>query len=335
MTTLKPLIGILDSDRLGMIRRRQLDAHNYMVFRDFGSQKIIRQLKKYALMFDRIEIQGLRAFIHGFKQSLGYDQVRNQIASLEWLYEQKVLYDADIYFPENLKEDLIFSRYVEETRAALEGIGNLGPGHLGSTGYHVGDLATALRMQELRERRSGLLARLVSAKLRSVDGLEAIPILQMSSPADRKPFEPGKEGVIDVVLAGFPEPSDSTPWEQIIDYRADPASRERFLALRVWMSDLARAKLSKNELNEKLEYSLVQYANHMKLHRMKTQLGSLETLITVGSELLENLIKLRLAAASRLLFSFKYRKLALTEAELSAPGKELAYVSAVRQKFAP
>jgi hypothetical protein len=326
----------MNSDQLGAFRRRQLDTDAFMVFRDFSNQEVMRQLKKYALMFDRIEMPGLRALINYFKESTGYDEeVTNQIATLDWLYEQKLISDTDTYFPTELKKDLTFTRYRDQTRAALAEVSSLSLSHMGRFCYLVEDMATALSLEELSEREAALLARLVSVKLRNTDGLEAVPILPMSSRMGAAPFESGKDAVIDVVLTGFPEPSDSTPWEQIIDYRADPDSRERFLALRVWMSDLAKAELSKSELSQKLEYSLVQYANHMKLHHMKTQLGALETFVTVGAELLESVIKLRFAAASRLLFSFKYRKLALMEAELTAPGKELAYISSVRKKFKP
>lgn len=43
---------------------------------------------------------------------------------------------------------------------------------------------------------------------------------------------PGKCDVVDVAINALPVSDDSTPWEQIVEYRSDPDSISKFLALR-------------------------------------------------------------------------------------------------------
>lgn len=42
----------------------------------------------------------------------------------------------------------------------------------------------------------------------------------------------GRLNVLKIVLGAFPEPDESTSWEQIIEFRSDPDSAGQVLALR-------------------------------------------------------------------------------------------------------
>jgi len=99
------------------------------------------------------------------------------------------------------------------------------------------------------------------------------------------------------------------------------------------MSDLSRARLLRSEIVEKLEWSLNEYEKHMKLHKMKTNLGTFKAVITVAAGLIEDLVKFKWGKAAELLFTLRDRKIGLMEAELRAPGKELAYIVSARERF--
>lgn len=167
-------------------------------------------------------------------------------------------------------------------------------------------------------------SRAVSMQLRHEEGLDAIPVL--SDITDAAGGNLNRSEVVNIVLRNLPIPSDSVSWEQIIEYRSDPDSYSKFLDLRNWMSEIARGELSATEIEEKLEYLVSQYRRHLQLHKMKTNAGTLETVIVSGAEILEDLVHLKFSKAAKALFSFKHRQIALIEGELTSKGSEVAYI---------
>lgn len=164
-----------------------------------------------------------------------------------------------------------------------------------------------------------LIVRKLSIQLKVLNGMDAYPVFSEMFPAI--PFlDDRKCEVVDVVIKALPLPDDSVPWEQIIEYRNDPESQSKFLALRHWMSEMARAELSPAEIEEKLEYLIDQYQRHMKVHRMKTDVGTLQTVLVAGA----NLASFKWGDAAQSLFSSMQRKLSLLQGELTSPGSELA-----------
>lgn len=142
-----------------------------------------------------------------------------------------------------------------------------------------------------------------------------------------------KTDIIQITLEAIPTPDDNVPWEQIFDFRADPDSLTKFLALRNWINETARAEISAIECKEKLEFLINQYERHMKLHDMKYHKGVFETILTSTAEIAENIAKLKFSKITQLLFSIKGKKLALMEEEIKAPGNEVAYISKTKGAF--
>jgi hypothetical protein len=175
-------------------------------------------------------------------------------------------------------------------------------------------------------------ARRAAAVLRGAGDFDVVPLVSVTPPAAQK-HHAGKTDVLQIVVDNLPTPNESTPWEQIIEYRSDPDSRSRFLALRHWMSEVARAQLTPAEVEEKLVYLVDQYQKHMKLHRMKTNVCTFETIVTTGAEVLGDLVSFKWGKAAQALFSLKKRQVALLEGELTAPGNEVAYIVKAREAF--
>ena len=125
-----------------------------------------------------------------------------------------------------------------------------------------------------------------------------------------------------MVLDALPLPSELTPIEDLIAFKQDPETKHRLLGLRIWMRDLAKAELPPGQLEEKLEWLLHEYQSHIGLHDLKTQTGTLETVITTTLEIAENLVKIKWSKPAQAPFSVRRRKLLLLEAETSARGRE-------------
>jgi len=173
------------------------------------------------------------------------------------------------------------------------------------------------------------LSRIFGCLLRG-RGMRAYPVLSTSL---QKQSNASPSDVIEIVFNNFPTPSEDTPWELILDYRADPDSRAKFFALRNWINETIRANLSPIEIEEKLEHLLTEYKRHLELHKMKTNTGTIETVVMSGLQITENLAKLKLKELGNVLFAAKHRKLALYEGELTAPGHELAYILKTQDTF--
>lgn len=145
--------------------------------------------------------------------------------------------------------------------------------------------------------------------------------------------EQRKDVVAEITLANFPIPDALTGWEKIVLFRQDPDSTRKFLALKSWINDVATGTLTKVELQDLLEHNLVEFEHHMTLHRIKHIRGTLRVLLTTTTGLLEELVRLRFRKALDILFEASSHKLALMEAEATAPGRQLAYVVKAREHF--
>lgn len=99
------------------------------------------------------------------------------------------------------------------------------------------------------------------------------------------------------------------------------------------MNEVARGTLSTSEVHDKLEWLLHNYQKHLELHRMKTDTSTFETVVVTAADLLENIAKLNLGKVAKGLFSIRHRKISLMEAELTAPGNEVAFITKARTAF--
>lgn len=142
-----------------------------------------------------------------------------------------------------------------------------------------------------------------------------------------------KSDVIQIVFNTLPTPDDSVPWEKLLEFRNDPDTIGKFLGLRNWMNDIIRANLTPIEVEQKLEWMIYDYRNHIKLHKMKVGTSTLETILIAGAEFLEDLVRLKWGNLAKGLFSLKHNKIALLEEEMRAPGREIAYIVKAQEAY--
>jgi hypothetical protein len=132
---------------------------------------------------------------------------------------------------------------------------------------------------------------------------------------------------ISVVLKRFPIINLDTNIEKIIDLKSDPDTKLKLSRLRNWVTEISKSDMSIKEMEEKLDYLLLEYSNHMKLHRIEFNLGKVETIVTTSLAFIENLAKLKLSEASKVIFDLTKTEIRLLKAENSAPGKEVAFIN--------
>jgi len=122
-------------------------------------------------------------------------------------------------------------------------------------------------------------------------------------------------------------------WEQIFDFKNDPETYNSIWGLRNWITNISKSNKSISEIEEEYRFLKYKYEQAIKIHKLKTSNSVFQTTLQTGSELLENIAKLKLRKLSDLLFKFKESKISLMESELKSEGNQFSYLFKVKEKF--
>jgi hypothetical protein len=319
----------------------------------------IQTLKRAALMFDRITIPQLSQFTSFIQAATG--EYPQEAAEFDWLCEQGILFEsahdktADLQSEEYRRVDEAAKELQSDFEALLkendleevadikkedfvESIDKLKE----TFGGKISNIEKVVKSEIFNR---GLVlghdyyTRGISIQLRELNGLDAYPILALDIPTSvRKPA--GTHDIIDITFNALPVPDENTPWEQIIDFRRDPESKRKFIALKNWTNEVARMQLEAHEVKDKLEVLLNDYREHIKGHKIKTRWDTLRTIVVAevgffSSGWLPGIGSVPgvLGMIATPLYSIKQRQLALVEAERNAPGREVAYIIKAREGF--
>lgn len=303
--------------------------------------KRLSSLKRGALMFERLGLSSWCFIVNTLKEA---ELTRESVfAEIEWLIDNNIIFSPeDMINEDKLRRDKEYREWKkaesfvsEKTRAASQRLKDFDMCYCPMEGDRPDFKRINQVMSDLRDdmdksfKGLSLLsgdveARRISIALRKLHRMNAIPITSSIKFSDNVVAD--KAGVIQIVVNALPIPGDTTSWEQILEFRSDPDSFSKFLALRNWINEVARNQLTPLEVEQKLEYLMDQYRQHMRLHRMRTNAGVLETVVVSSAELLEDLVKIKWGKIAKGLFTFRQRKVALLEGELKSPGSEVAYI---------
>ncbi len=172
--------------------------------------------------------------------------------------------------------------------------------------------------------------RLISIILSNETKFNTIPRYDDSENFSRD-FKPGKHPVLNIVFSCLPTilPSD-TDINHLIDFLNDEETQLKKRRLFSWQNEI-ETKIEKGEI--KIEHlpdliatRIEDYIEHMKISQLKFKYGVLETILWIGANLISGLTLVGLPKAIKNLLDFKKKEIELKEAEMTAPGKELAYI---------
>jgi len=288
------------------------------------------ELKRYAILFNRIGLMDYKSELY---ESIGHPDI-------DWLFEQGIVFDPSSDFHkyrirnygelDNTSKDLwdqlfeIQSRIADSLPEIVTNENKMITGELAAKiNFNINDV-------------NNIFLRLMSLQYRKSQGSDVFPILERGIPDHLpEPIEKSAnlETVFQITLNNIPKPNDTVSWEKIIEFRDDPDTKGKFLGLRNWMNDISKANINPLEIEQKLEWLLHEYEQHMKFHRMKTNASTLETILVTTGEIAEDLVKFKFGKLAKLPFSIRQRKLALLEGELKAPGREVAFISKAQETF--
>ncbi len=322
-----------------------IDSFFNILGRDF-------HIKRDALIFHKIGIPLLTPLLYAFKTSASklpktFSRVPipiDSIREIDWLLESGIIFEPQQQFDDaRLVSDPSFQ---DNSKSFIELMGAMKNFFASGGARDFARLARGLlhgrvtSAQDIDSNMHGFfeqivdftetMNRLMAIQLRVLDNTDAYPILDREIAIDSRA---DKTNVIQIVLNELPIIDESASWEQIIEFRSDPDSYAKFLALRNWMNKVARGDVTFIEIEQELEFLLSEYQRHMALHKMKTNTGTVTTYLKMGVEFLEELRHLRPSKAVEALFSIKHSRIALMEGELNSPGSEVAYVIKAREEF--
>lgn len=139
--------------------------------------------------------------------------------------------------------------------------------------------------------------------------------------------------VLQLVIANMPIPDVDTSLGRILDFKREKANDVHLRGLRLWMHKAASSKEPHNVLEEELEYLLTLYSECMRLHEIKQSRTRLQAIVITGAEWLENIANRQFSKAAKAIFSINEAKIALAQAELTSPGREVAYMYSAHRVF--
>ena len=301
-------------------------------------------LRRDLLLFDKLAIPTLEDTLRVWATSQK-EELRRQAAELEWLANQDIVFVPAIHVIGTGPEADFYHDYVRKKEQVASEITRVEPFMKGMppSDGNISDVTTLLLSYLLRTGDHSFLERLDQATRECYDALSrvlaislgrkpgAIPMLVSSTPTHIAVSDAlDRTDVLSISWQAIPFPAQDTPLEKLLDFRSDQNIRMDFLELHRWASDTAAVATSPQEVLERAEYLIHQYKKHLQIFGMEQDAGTIETLVTTLADAVENLLKVNLGDMTRLLFSFRKRRVALLKEEMKAPGHELAYIVKAR-----
>lgn len=163
-------------------------------------------------------------------------------------------------------------------------------------------------------------------------GIDAVPIVNQFEDMDLD-ANADRDAVIRLTIREFPVPSDITPWEAIQDFKHDKDAQDKYWALRRWVNKTGKCGLKHYEVTDELRGLLNDYEKSMKLHKMKHQTGIFEVVVCTTTGILEDLVKFKWSDAMKAVFDVQRQDVKLRDDEKDMPGREVAYISHVKNRF--
>jgi len=299
--------------------------------KDFSSR-----LKQQALLFDQIGILQLNQLLKDISRLENPPTriSRNELSlfslDIKWLEENNIIFDPTMQgifetpddeqlIPKYLEKDEEVNKLTEKFRTILQQVDN-------PNLPNIDEIAHAMNTYIERD---SIVLRSMSIRMEIKEKVSAVTTLPYKDYTHEIPNS-RKSDVVQIAINNLPLPDNETLWEQIIDYRNDSENQKNLLNLRRWIRKTSTETLSPVEIEEEIEWLINEFQKHMKFHHMKANAETLEVMVKAPLEIIEDLIKLKLLKIPEPLFALKKRQINLMEAELNAPGREMAYIIKTR-----
>lgn len=279
-------------------------------------------LKRELMLFDRLAVVELDTYIQQLLSSSNVD-ANAQGNLLEWLVDEELLFNFNPWSAENIgliDVELKCAIKHHEIVNVLEKKIDRWSEELEHDIYSL--LNNVWQRDAYEARASAIL-------INDHPSINAVATLPFNC-FELSGFESAQsENAVRMVINKFPFLSGDVPLTEMLQLIKTEEFTSKKKALFRWMRKITTETNSPIEMEEELEYLLNEYTEYMRVQKLKFQYGVLEGILKGTSEVIENIIKFRLSKFVDSLFYVSKTKVALMEAELKAPGKEISLISYV------
>lgn len=311
-------------------------------FKSVGIDYLLRKtnLKRDLLYFDKIIfdttelkmantlVAPIAKIIHGQEST---EIIKFQNAELDYLKEKDLLieFDSKLLEKKAYERNLTdFTKFFEEHKKKKMLFSHNEVINMGSVFNELDNFITGQNKKPLSIYRTYFICALLNA----TTDLQSIPILDDFIPETKE--NQGKEyKIAEMVINKFPVIDDLVSWEQLSDFKQDPESKRKFMALRNWIIDISKGTLTAREVGEKLDFLLSEYTFHLDKHKIKTSFGALKSFTITTAEILENTLKLNWSKVAETFFEVFEHSSKLAEIESNLPGREVGYIYHIKDKL--
>lgn len=321
-----------------------------IAIRNLQNLKSVDELKKDLIMFDKIHIVGLKQLyysfegeqpkkttklvsIYDFALQEGYSYIRKTLMKTgEWddksklkqfgykndyleflVNEGKIIFDED---------DIVDKSKASELYKTLEPIVN--------EKLYFSNNNPGMELAKFTNMCHDLKVRAIK---NSINRNQYTAISDNSSIYNIENITNKHTEVYNLILHDFPLLDKNTSFEKILDFKRDQDVYNSIWGLRNWVSKVSNTELSLNEIEEEYRYLIYKYEQSIKLHKLKTQNSSFQTILQTTSELAENIAKFKFKSITDMLFKFNDDKISLMESELNNEGNQFSYLFKTKQYF--
>lgn len=135
------------------------------------------------------------------------------------------------------------------------------------------------------------------------------------------------------ILGQLPVPDENTPWEQVLDFRADAEVKRQYYALLNWINQVGQKEMPLSHIVDEYNHLYSQYLNQYSLHKMKSHLTTMELIVTAGIDFISSITQQGYVSALKDLLTIRKKQVALLKEEKDIEGRELAYIFSAVQQF--
>ncbi|UOE47396.1 hypothetical protein MTO98_23605 [Mucilaginibacter sp. SMC90] len=287
-------------------------------------------LLKTFLFFDKIYIASLpirdpKVILDAELQVI--DVVRSRMSEIDNLTEAGFISNFSEIFPNGIPDHIqIQSAFKEELAVFNNNFKNKMP--VGSNIDQASPQGQAI-FDELFQRMSRLMA--VSLNIHRPND-EHIPIINSAFFDSAFPAQQ-KSLVVNTIFKKFPTIKDDTSIDAIKEFKADKEAIDNLYTLRDYINNIAREQLTISEVEDRIDYFLNQYEKSLELHKFRYNYTTFESVIKMTADVAENLVKFQFSKAFEGYLSFKNQHVDLLMEERKLQGRELAYISQVKETF--
>lgn len=279
----------------------------------FIKPTFLGKLKQTILLFDKVGIPMLNAIYDGLSKPNSRGDMRYLISELELLEEKGYLFNAWLKSGVALNPSVDFKSFSKEFDMLSKLIQQLNDIELS---YEASARHCAL---------------ILNNQLEKPDFISVPLVNKLKLPTDNNVAT--QCDILKVIIENIPVPDELTPWESIFEFKSNQDNIGKFAGLKSWINKITKSNLSVSEVKDELESLLYQYRKSLEIHNIKYKSGVLQSLVVGIGELIENAVWLKFSKLAKGLFSAQQEKADLLSIELSAPGKELAYIYEASKKF--